>query len=229
MCSDPVIRRAYRVWNSKKQQQPDWNIESREFISWWKKQNTKGKVFVCKKDKSLPWTIKNLVIKRREQHFICHDKVGIQAYNSWRNQKQRCEDRSHKQYRYYGAKGIKVIYSVNEFVVWWRNNLKSFKGKIPTVGRIDHAGHYSFDNIEMQDKSKNSIERIFRHNGILHPVKNIIAISPKGIEQEFISQCEAERVLGIPHTSINRSCNKKTTLTNGWSFRFKDEYGPIST
>lgn len=49
-----------------------------------------------------------------------------------------------------------------EFIGWWTNELKSFSGKRPTCGRIDHAAGYSWDNILMQDSAANSLEMAIR-------------------------------------------------------------------
>jgi hypothetical protein len=52
--------------------------------------------------------------------------------------------------------------SAREFVGWWLNELQTFKGTIPTCGRIDHSKGYSWDNFKMQDMAENSRENAKR-------------------------------------------------------------------
>ncbi len=54
-------------------------------------------------------------------------------------------------------------YSAREFIGWWLHNLKTFKGTVPTCGRIDHKKGYSWDNIFMQDMKENSREGFLRN------------------------------------------------------------------
>lgn len=48
--------------------------------------------------------------------------------------------------------------AAREFIAWWLDELKSFKGTRATCGRIDHSKGYSWENIEMQDMAENSRE-----------------------------------------------------------------------
>ena len=57
----------------------------------------------------------------------------------------------------------KPTYSAKEFIGWWLECLKTFKGTVPTCGRKDHSKGYSWDNIEMQDMADNSREGIVRN------------------------------------------------------------------
>jgi hypothetical protein len=81
------------------------------------------------------------------------------SYKSWLKQRERCLDPNHNRYQWYGAKGIKVLYSSYEFVKWWSKEIKKKPPmKNPCCGRIDHSKHYSLDNIEIVEKSDNSKE-----------------------------------------------------------------------
>lgn len=52
--------------------------------------------------------------------------------------------------------------TAREFMGWWMEALKTFKGTVPTCGRIDHFKGYSWDNFEMQDRKENSRENAKR-------------------------------------------------------------------
>jgi hypothetical protein len=54
-------------------------------------------------------------------------------------------------------------YNAREFIGWWLHNLQTFKGIVPTCGRIDHKKGYSWENIFMQDMKENSREGLLRN------------------------------------------------------------------
>lgn len=91
----------------------------------------------------------------------CSDEVRRAVYIVGQ-QYQRCQFSGHVRYKGYGEKGISVKYSTREFVSWWLHNIKTFVGKKPTCGRIDHSKDYSFDNIKMESLEDNSRERMTR-------------------------------------------------------------------
>lgn len=80
------------------------------------------------------------------------------AYTSWREQRTRCYNKKRHKYKWYGAKGIEVKYTSRQFIAWWIRKIKKFKGKDPTISRINHAGNYEFGNIRIESRSKNSSE-----------------------------------------------------------------------
>lgn len=87
------------------------------------------------------------------------DPVAKKAINSWRAQRQRCNNKNCRNYAFYGKKGVVVEYSSRDFVGWYISEYSKKNWFDPTVGRIDHSKNYSFDNIEMQERVDNSIER----------------------------------------------------------------------
>lgn len=93
--------------------------------------------------------------------------LALRARYVCNEQKQRCYNIKNKAYKNYGAKGIKVEYEIQEFIKWWIHNFYKMSLKQPSVGRIDHSKNYSFDNIEMVERSSNSKEMIARTGGNL--------------------------------------------------------------
>ncbi len=136
-------------------------------------------------------------------------KEEKQAWSSWYDQKKRCYKPDHRQYKYYGAKGVQVKYSLTEFITWWLKELKNFTGSIPTVGRKDHNGHYEFSNIFLEDKSKNSKERIYRVGGI----KKTQAIAAFSDEQShaFSAVMEAARFFKVRPNKISRLSSREAS------------------
>ncbi len=119
------------------------------------------------------------------------------AYVSYREQRTRCYNKNREKFKHYGAIGIEVKYTSRQFIAWWLENIKSFTGTKPTIGRKDHAGHYEFGNIIIQDRSENSIER----NNRVPPhfkAKPITILNPKTNRlKKFKSRNEAARFLNI--------------------------------
>lgn len=128
-------------------------------------------------------------LNRRNSLMSKEARFGYESYN---NQKNKCNNPKNKWFKYYGGKGLKVHYSAREFIGWWLYNLKTFKGKTATVSRVDHNKGYLFENIKMECVSVNSRESFLRNKiptlsvintGIKISVhcrktKNIIAIIP---------------------------------------------------
>lgn len=78
--------------------------------------------------------------------------------------KRRCENPKDKNYKSYGAKGIKyLITNKEEAVALLLSGYQTLldAGKIPSINRIDSNKHYSLDNIEAQDKALNEMEGWF--------------------------------------------------------------------
>ena len=83
--------------------------------------------------------------------------IEQKARKTWLGQRDRCTNPKNKLFKYYGAKGVEVKYSVEQFIKWWveERSKKSFKKAV--VGRIDHDGHYEFIRLPMGLKNSPSI------------------------------------------------------------------------
>ena len=68
-----------------------------------------------------------------------HGDSGKQTveYNTWRRMKQRCTNKNRSNYKYYGARGIRVCAK-------WENNYQAF---LKDMGRRPNA-HHSLDRID---------------------------------------------------------------------------------
>lgn len=134
------------------------------------------------------------------------------AYISWREQRTRCYNKNRSKYKNYGAKGIEVKYSSREFIGWWLSEIENFKGKKPTIGRIDHDGHYEFGNVVIQDLSENSSERNQRVPPPISPKVTILTNKETGEELFFKSRNSAANFLGVSAIAISGCVSKKTSL-----------------
>lgn len=122
------------------------------------------------------------------------------------------------------------MYSLPEFRKWWEKELKKFKGKTPTISRLDHEKDYSFDNIEIMDKSDNSIERQER----LGPPKGK-TIKIKGVKVKtkkiflFRSMYEAIKVTGDCKHSIKLRMSGKIKRPSVKGYMYEHVEGLLVT
>lgn len=171
--------------------------------------------------------IKKVMPRTGAWRFATRSKEAMQGYRSWLHQRGRCYTKTNAKYQYYGARGIEVEYSSVEFVKWWVKQLKTSFWKSPTVGRIDHAKNYSFDNIKMEERSDNSKERMARigRKGMHPPTRAIILIDMKtgSVLNEYVSLSEAQKHTGISVGNIYSICRGLRKGTRkGITFRYKE-------
>ncbi len=146
------------------------------------------------------------------------DKNIQKAIWSYEQQVSRCGNKKNPYYKHYGAKGLSVEYSCKEFISWWLQEKSNFRGKIPTVSRIDHDKGYSFDNIKMEDKGKNTAERNVRvcsraTFAFRYPTYEFLGL--------FRSGRAAARHFGIAQCDVRRTVNYEYKQTHGMIFRSK--------
>lgn len=156
--------------------------------------------------------------------------IARKGYNSYTNQKSKCENKNNPDYKYYGAKNILVCYSRREFIAWWISANKENKVDDPTTGRIDHNKNYCFENIIVQERSANSKERTDRLGAFLNK-KPIISFINNKIDKVFDSASEAANYYGINVSTVIRLSQDrylsgkimKKSMNNGLSFKYKKE------
>ena len=152
------------------------------------------------------------------------------AHTSFRAQRNRCTNPNVNNYRHYGAKGIRVEYSWDDFRDWYSSQWASFTGKDPTVGRIDHLKNYSLHNIEMISRSDNAREMISRngvpkrfHRDGLVPESRLSVIATDTTtrtERVFTSILGASKETGYSRDTIRRHCRMGKQKRTEIVFRF---------
>lgn len=134
------------------------------------------------------------------------------AMASHGNQIQRCTNPKSNNYKTYGAKGIRVLYSFSDFFEWYRRNFPGEQddGIRWCVGRIDHSKDYDFDNIRFETVSENTKEL---HSRYKNP--GCLRSQPVGIfdlNWNLMTVCssgrEAAKLVGCKQFSIWLRCNK---------------------
>lgn len=152
------------------------------------------------------------------------DPVARRAYKAFRNQIGRCKNKNNPRFKTYGARGVRVVYGVREFIEWYMTEFfKKESLEFPSVGRIDHAGNYEFGNVELIERSENSKERIERV-GFLCPNKPFAAVNEvTGESFTFISTRQAAEQTGIARATIMRQLHKTTKSNVCWRFDYLEK------
>lgn len=76
---------------------------------------------------------------------FCPFRMKNPWYDYWRDARRRCEDPEHKNYRYYGFKGITFDLTREQCAEIWERD-RAHEMDVPSIDRIDEMGHYTFDN-----------------------------------------------------------------------------------
>ena len=138
------------------------------------------------------------------------------AYTSLRGQRYRCNNKNSEDYKWYGAKGIKVIYPTRYFIGWYLKEAKRFKkGEKISIDRIDHNGNYMFNNIRLVTRSENSREMARRLRSI-----DITLYSPDNIKlATFKDSIVAENLTKYKGENIRHCVRVSGLLRDGYYFR----------
>ena len=137
------------------------------------------------------------------------DPILQKASNSFQGQMRRCYSKKCASYKYYGAKGIGVKYSWDEFKVWYVKERETFYGTRATVDRIDPEGHYELGNIRLISQSENTREMLVRCADIFKKSnsKELFWISDTGEKVFFSSAVEASKFFGVAVSTIRNNVN----------------------
>lgn len=89
------------------------------------------------------------IMKSKTTHHETHTRL----YGVWKSMRKRCNCKTHDDYKYYGAKGIKVCEEWNDFLKFkeWAEKTgyqKDAPFGVCTIDRIDSSKGYSPDNCE---------------------------------------------------------------------------------
>lgn len=134
--------------------------------------------------------------------------LARKAYRTWISQRYKCSKPTSQDYKYYGAKGIKVKYAARPFIAWFLNQASTWPHKSICVGRKDHSRDYSFDNIRLETHSDSSKERISRLGSawLKYP---IAILTEKGVRR-YKSQSDFCREFDISVHVASRRIKKRT-------------------
>lgn len=145
-----------------------------------------------------------------------HIRAAIQRF---KNAKTRCSNA--KLYPTY--QGIKVEFSLREFIYWWIVQNRFFKFNRVTLGRIDHSKNYTIDNIKLEEYSENSIEARERTQSSPWDAKRI-NIYHKGTHVAVAkSISQAAKYIDCGANSVKKSAENNYKVKKIWSFQYAQE------
>lgn len=137
--------------------------------------------------------------------------VVRRAYWVWAIQGARCYNPKNDHYPFYGARGVRRLYSSRDFIGWFLHNLKKFKGHRPSINRINNDGNYEFGNIEIVSLSDNIKERNDRRGNPGRSHKKVYSVNlDTGKRRLFSSKIEAALEYGINPKTVYNHCQGKT-------------------
>lgn len=123
------------------------------------------------------------------QRMTKHGKRDTRLYHIYSNMKQRCYNNHSKDYKHYGARGIKVCDEwLNDFLSFYTWSMSSGYDDTVTIDRVDVNGNYEPDNCRWVDIETQSINK-----------RNNIQITYKGKTQTLKTWCVD---LGLPYKTI---------------------------
>lgn len=91
------------------------------------------------------------------------------ARQAWTHMNNRCNKPEDPRYKWYGAKGVKIEISRDEFIHWYCQELARWNGSLreATIGRINHSDSYRLGNMEVQSNTDN-IREMHSRNPQVH-------------------------------------------------------------
>lgn len=115
-------------------------------------------------------------------------------YNVWVMMRQRCNNLNNKDYKHYGARGIKVCERWNSFDNFFDDMHGGYKPGLE-LDRIDNSGDYCKENCRWTDRSGNM--RNTRRNHIIHSEWGDICLQEFCEKVSEISDKTPEQIRGM--------------------------------
>jgi len=147
------------------------------------------------------------------------DRIPLKAYISWLNQYQRCYNKKHHAYKWYGAKGIEREWGSREFTGWYVDQLLSRDSwDSPVVSRFGDVGNYRKGNCSVRERSENAslhisddqkkiVSKIGKDNG-----QAIYLVGENETLGPYPSKVEAGRQLKKYDGFINSCIQRRSSL-----------------
>lgn len=126
-----------------------------------------------------------------------HGETYSRLYDIWRAMRYRCNNKEHKDYEHYGARGIEVcdewMKSYDNFKEWALNNGYN---ETLTIDRIDVNGNYEPDNCRwatFKEQGRNRRNnKLFNYNG------------------KILTQSEICEITGLSKYQVNKQFSRET-------------------
>ena len=131
-----------------------------------------------------------------------HGKKGTKIYNIWRGMRDRTRHESHRQYKDYGGRGIKVCDEWNSFETFYKWAVENGYRDGLTIDRIDNDGNYCPNNCKFATREEQANNKrnnhILTYNGESHNITQwakILGVSREAIAQRICRGWSVEKTL----------------------------------
>ncbi len=90
-----------------------------------------------------------------QRKYESHGMTNTSVYNTWANQKNRCNNPKNWQFKNYGRRGIKFSKKLEKFTIWYKYiaSLKNAMLEGYTLDRKDNDGNYEEGNLRWVTQS----------------------------------------------------------------------------
>ena len=161
-------------------------------------------------------------IENRTRTNPIYNKV----YYTWYDMMKRCYNEKSKDYKYYGEQGVEVCER-------WRT-FKSFEEDIDLIDGFE-LENFLNSGISLDKDKKESGNKVYsldtccfvsrQENNKYKPTqqRQIVGISPEGIEYVFYNQSQFAREHNLTQALISRCAIKRVASSDGWKFNFKED------
>ncbi len=140
-----------------------------------------------------------------------HGMANTKIYVCWNNIRLRCNNSGHKNYKYYGGKGITYPESWSTFEGFFADMGATYKEGL-TIDRKDKYLNYSKDNCQWLPMEKNRIK---------DRIKSVTQRTFDGdLIGSFCSTAEAERSTGFLAQSIARAARGERRHAFGYIWEY---------
>lgn len=141
---------------------------------------------------------------KEENHNLRMHKHGMtrtRLHRIWCSMRQRCNSENHKDYKFYGARGISICNEWDEFKRFYDWSVSNGYSDELTLDRIDNDGNYCPENCrwtDMKTQSKNKRCTKLTFNGETHTIaewSEIIGVSNSAIRERLAKGLPMHEVL----------------------------------
>lgn len=150
-----------------------------------------------------------------------HGQTGTRLYKVWAAMLQRCYSPNSMQYRWYGAKGVRVCEGWMRYVGFQSWSLANGYRQGLTIDRIDADGPYSPENCRWVTRSQNALNRgdarLWEAFGEARSLRDwvadprCLAESKKVLETRLARGWDTERAIVTPPNNVGTRARRNRT------------------